>query len=61
MTRKLKRLLRAYVNAEIEYSWMGAAAPESYAEIENDLEKTRAKLERYLDRLETAALTEDGE
>jgi hypothetical protein len=51
MTKKLKRLLEAYVNARIAKSWRGSMSPEAWLELEAQLKRTRNKLYKHLREL----------
>ena len=48
----LRRAIKRYVDAEVADSWKGGGDPDSYPEIEAELERARALLDKHLIAME---------
>lgn len=45
---KLKKLIRDYVNARVDLSWMGGAQPDDAEEIEKDAAKALIDMQKFI-------------
>lgn len=46
---RLKQLIEAHIRNTVEQSWIGSKHPSDHARVEEDYQRSKRKLEEYID------------